>query len=105
MNPNIQIITCKGCSSHLCLSDLILSDNFNGASGPAYLVEDLINIEFNLQSEETPMKTGVYKINKVKCHQCKNQLGWYYKNLIHLLKLIKKGNLLLNGNLLILLII
>ncbi|KHC35204.1 hypothetical protein MGO_03549 [Candida albicans P76055] len=90
-SPNIQIITCKGCSSHLCLSDLILSDNFNGASGPAYLVEDLINIEFNLQSEETPMKTGVYKINKVKCHQCKNQLGWYYKKSYSFAETYKEG--------------
>lgn len=78
-SPNIQIITCKGCSSHLCLSNLILSDNFNGASGPAYLVDNLINIEFNLNSEETQMKTGLYKINKIKCHQCKNPLGWFYK--------------------------
>ena len=90
-SPNIQIITCKGCSSHLCLSDLILSDNFNGASGPAYLVDNLINIEFNLNPEKTEMKTGVYLINKIKCHQCKNPLGWYYKKSYSYSETYKEG--------------
>ncbi|KAG7666012.1 uncharacterized protein J8A68_000442 [[Candida] subhashii] len=96
--PNIQIITCKGCSSHLCLSDLILSDNFNGASGPAYLVGNLINIEFNLISEETEMKTGIYLINKIKCHQCKNPLGWYYKKSYSYEETYKEGKFVIEKN-------
>ncbi|EGW35483.1 uncharacterized protein SPAPADRAFT_48472 [Spathaspora passalidarum NRRL Y-27907] len=97
-SPDIQIITCKGCSSHLCLSDLILSDNFNGASGPAYLVDNLINIEFNLKSEETPMKTGVYLINKIKCHQCKSPLGWYYKKSYSCAETYKEGKFVIEKN-------
>ncbi|RCK58784.1 hypothetical protein Cantr_07513 [Candida viswanathii] len=97
-SPNIQIITCKGCSSHLCLSDLILSDNFNGASGPAYLVDNLINIEFNLNSEETQMKTGLYKINKIKCHQCKNPLGWFYKKSYSYAETYKEGKFVIEKN-------
>ncbi|KAL6451833.1 Ypel Protein yippee-like [Candida maltosa Xu316] len=97
-SPNIQIITCKGCCSHLCLSDLILSDNFNGASGPAYLVKSLINIEYNLNSEETPMKTGVYKINKIKCHQCKLPLGWYYKKSYNYSESYKEGKFVIEKN-------
>lgn len=96
--PNIQIITCKGCSSHLCLSDLIISDNFNGASGPAYLVGNLINIEFNLIAEETEMKTGVYLINKIKCHQCKNPLGWYYKKSYSFDESYKEGKFVIEKN-------
>ena len=77
--PDLKIICCKGCSSHLCLSDLIISDQFSGSSGPAYLVDKLINIEYDKQLKETKMRTGVYEINKIRCHQCKFELGWYYK--------------------------
>lgn len=76
---DIKIIICRGCSSHLCLSDLIISDNFSGSSGPAYLVDKLINYEFDSRPQETPMKTGTYLINKIRCHQCHQPLGWYYK--------------------------
>ncbi|CAK9441264.1 uncharacterized protein LODBEIA_P51330 [Lodderomyces beijingensis] len=90
-SPNTQIITCRGCSSHLCLSDLILSDNFNGSSGPAFLVENLINIIVNPNTEDTHMKTGLYKINKIKCHQCLNNLGWYYKKSYSYAETYKEG--------------
>ncbi|KAI5965628.1 uncharacterized protein KGF55_000990 [Candida pseudojiufengensis] len=90
-SPNIQIITCKSCSSHLCLSDLILSDNFNGSTGPAYLVDNLINIEINPCVEDTRMKTGLYKINKIKCHQCFLNLGWFYKKSYSYSETYKEG--------------
>ncbi|KAI5955240.1 hypothetical protein KGF54_001801 [Candida jiufengensis] len=97
-SPNIQIITCKSCSSHLCLSDLILSDNFNGSSGPAYLVDNLINVELNPIIEDTRMKTGLYKINKVKCHQCFNNLGWYYKKSYSYSETYKEGKYVIEKN-------
>ncbi|KAI3405536.1 hypothetical protein KGF56_001554 [Candida oxycetoniae] len=90
-SPDIQIITCRGCSSHLCLSDLILSDNFNGSSGPAYLVDFLINIIISPVTEDTQMKTGLYKINKIKCHQCLNNLGWFYKKSYSYSETYKEG--------------
>ncbi|CAD1811626.1 Yippee zinc-binding/DNA-binding /Mis18, centromere assembly family protein [Candida parapsilosis] len=77
--PDTHIFTCKGCSSHLCLSNLVLSDNFNGSSGPALLVEQLINVDISPITEDTSMRTGLYKINKVKCQQCKKTVGWRYK--------------------------
>jgi len=90
-SPNIQIITCQGCSSHLCLSDLIISDQFNGSSGPAYLVENIINFEFDSQFEEQEMRTGMYLISKIRCHQCKKILGWYYKKSFSYRETYKEG--------------
>lgn len=90
-SPDIQIITCKSCSSHLCLSDLILSDNFSGSTGPAYLVDNLINVQINPKTEDTQMKTGAYKINKVECHQCLKTLGWYYKKSYSYSETYKEG--------------
>ncbi|ODV80648.1 yippee-domain-containing protein, partial [Suhomyces tanzawaensis NRRL Y-17324] len=78
-SPDVKIIACLGCSSHLCLSDLVICDGFTGASGPALLVDKLINIEADSPLQRTSMKTGHYQIYKVRCHQCKAPLGWYYK--------------------------
>lgn len=86
-----QIIICKECSSHLCLSSLIISDSFSGSSGPAYLVDKLINFTTEDNLEETQMKTGIYLIKKVKCHQCLNVLGWTYKRSYNYRESYKEG--------------
>lgn len=78
-SPDVKIITCVECSSHLCLSNLIISDSFNGTNGAAYLVENVINIDVDPLLEQSKMRTGEYLTHKFKCHQCKQQLGWYYK--------------------------
>lgn len=78
-SPSTQIIVCKKCGCHLCLSDLIISDQFTGSSGAAYFVKDLINFEPSLTVIESQMRTGTYLINKVRCHQCKITIGWHYK--------------------------
>lgn len=74
-----QIIVCIECLSHLCLSNLVLSDKFWGLSGEAYLVDKLINVQADHVDSETQMKTGIYVINKVRCLQCSTILGWMYK--------------------------
>lgn len=88
---DIQIIICKLCSLHLCLSSLILSDNFYGSSGPAYLVEQLINIVSEPKPVESEMKTGVYLIEYVKCSQCDTRIGWIYKKAYKLRETYKEG--------------
>ena len=90
-SSDTQIVICKNCSSHLCLSHLILSDNFRGSTGPAYLVDKLINYQLENGSQETRMLTGNYLINKVKCHQCSNQLGWTYKKAFSYSETYKEG--------------
>lgn len=86
-----QIIICKECSSHLCLSSLIISDSFSGSSGPAYLVDRIINYVLDGDVEETQMKTGVYLIKKVKCHQCLTTIGWTYKKSFKYSESYKEG--------------
>ncbi|KAG7193946.1 uncharacterized protein KQ657_005145 [Scheffersomyces spartinae] len=52
---------------------------FTGSSGAAYFVKDLINFEPSLTVIESQMRTGIYLINKVRCHQCKITIGWHYQ--------------------------
>lgn len=86
-----QIILCKQCSCHLCLSNLIISDSFTGGSGQAYLVDKLINFTLDEKVEESQMKTGRYLIRKVRCHQCNTILGWTYKKSFDYRESYKEG--------------
>lgn len=78
-DPDIKIIICRGCLSHLCLSEYVISDKFTGGSGPACLVDTVVNIELDPLPQKTEMHTGTYLINKIMCHQCRRKLGWYYR--------------------------
>lgn len=86
-----QIIVCKECSCHLCLTDLVISDDFQGSSGQAYLVESIINYVPDKVLRESNMKTGVYLTRDVKCHQCKIRLGWTYQKAYSYLETYKEG--------------
>lgn len=90
-SSDTQIIICKECSSHLCLSQLILSDEFTGSSGPAYLVDNLINYQAENKVQESKMHTGTYLIKSVGCKQCKTRLGWTYKKAYKFSEAYKEG--------------
>ncbi|EGV63740.1 hypothetical protein PSN45_004192 [Yamadazyma tenuis] len=77
-SSDTQIIVCAECSCHLCLSSLVISDSFSSISGQAYFVDKLINISADKEIEETQMRTGLYWVKKIRCHQCMNVLGWSY---------------------------
>lgn len=90
-SDDTQIIVCSQCLSHLCLSNLIISDKFRGSSGDAYLVDRLINVQPDDHDQETQMLTGVYVINKVRCAQCYTNIGWFYKKLANYSEAYKEG--------------
>lgn len=96
-SDDTEIIICKECSSHLCLSSLIISDSFLGSSGPALLVDKLINYVCADEIEETQMKTGTYLIRKVKCHQCLTTFGWTYKKSFTYRESYKEGKFVIEN--------
>lgn len=90
-DKDTEVIVCNECLAHLCLSSLVLSDQFWGLSGEAYLVDRLINIVCDKKDLETSMRTGVYVINKIKCLQCSTKLGWHYKKSFKYSEYYKEG--------------
>lgn len=90
-SADTQIIICKECSSHLCLSHLVISESFQGSSGPAVLVDRLINYKTDPVLQESKMLTGVYLINKVLCRQCLQTIGWTYKKSFNYAEAYKEG--------------
>lgn len=90
-SADTQIIICKECSSHLCLSHLVISESFQGSSGPAVLVDRLINYKTDSVLQESKMLTGLYLINKVLCKQCSQTIGWTYKKSYNYAEAYKEG--------------
>lgn len=90
-SKNNKIFVCNECLSHLCLSNLVISDQFTGASGNAYLVDKLINVQPDGPDQEKTFRTGVYVVNDIRCSQCRTRLGWYYKKLAAYAEAYKEG--------------
>lgn len=90
-DTDTNIIVCNECLTHLCLSSLVLLDKFCSQLGDAYLVDRLINVTPDGEDRKTPMRTGVYLINKIRCVQCATTLGWIYKKLFSYSELYKEG--------------
>ncbi|KAL8765695.1 MAG: hypothetical protein Q9209_007302 [Squamulea sp. 1 TL-2023] len=72
-----KIFGCKNCKTHLASHDAIISRNFRGQHGKAYLFNTVVNTN---QSEavERNMTTGRHQVRDVICKQCKETVGWKY---------------------------
>ncbi|PVH13740.1 uncharacterized protein CXQ87_001858 [Candidozyma duobushaemuli] len=90
-SKNNKIFVCNECSAHLCLSNLVISDQFTGASGHAYLVDKLINVQPDGPDQEKQFRTGVYIVNDIRCSQCRTRLGWFYKKSAAYAEAYKEG--------------
>lgn len=70
---------CRCCRTHLSASNQIMSKNYRGKTGDAYLMSKVINITEG-KVETRPMITGDYIVCDILCHWCKSLLGWKYLN-------------------------
>ncbi|CCH42256.1 hypothetical protein BN7_1800 [Wickerhamomyces ciferrii] len=68
---------CGGCRTHLSSSNLILSRDYRGRTGDAYLMDKVVNIVQG-SKQIRQMITGAYLVSDIRCHQCKNLVGWKY---------------------------
>jgi len=55
----------------------MLSRQFNGQHGRAYLFEHVVNITEG-PPEDRPMTTGLHTVRDISCGKCKTVLGWKY---------------------------
>lgn len=51
---------------------------FLGATGPAFLFKNVVNIIFS-KVEVRQMLTGKHLVRDVFCKNCSNKLGWMYE--------------------------
>eukprot|EP01027_Heterolobosea_sp_BB2_P022320 GEZU01032853.1.p1 GENE.GEZU01032853.1~~GEZU01032853.1.p1 ORF type:complete len:116 (-),score=15.68 GEZU01032853.1:233-580(-) len=77
LNGN-SIYSCSNCKSHLANHDEIISKNFQGRHGKAYLFNSCVNISVGPVEERT-LITGLHAVCDIYCSSCQTILGWKYE--------------------------
>ncbi|KAG9025664.1 hypothetical protein FRB95_009935 [Tulasnella sp. JGI-2019a] len=95
-----RIFGCSKCGTHLTTIDSMISRQFNGQHGRAYLFENVVNIECGPPSDRT-MTTGLHTVRDIQCIKCSAILGWKYDRAYEESQQYKEGKFILERNLLI----
>ncbi|KAI1403996.1 yippee [Hypoxylon fuscum] len=98
LNSN-KIYGCKNCKTHLANHDEIISRNFRGQHGKAYLFNNVVNIDAGEASERS-MTTGRHIVRDITCKQCKETVGWKYDKAYESSEKYKEGKFILEAELL-----
>ncbi|KAI9245745.1 yippee zinc-binding/DNA-binding /Mis18, centromere assembly-domain-containing protein [Sporodiniella umbellata] len=89
-----RLFTCHVCHAHLLEQNSIISRNFQGQTGPAYLVDQVINVKLGTK-EERMMLTGIHTIADINCNQCQIRLGWKYLRALEEPQKYKEGKFII----------
>ncbi|GAM20852.1 hypothetical protein SAMD00019534_040270 [Acytostelium subglobosum LB1] len=73
-----SIFSCKKCKVHLALNDHLISTEFTGKYGQAFLFGECVNVIVG-ESEDRNLLTGMHVVADIYCVQCDEQLGWKYE--------------------------
>uniref|UniRef100_A0A0N5AYP8 Protein yippee-like n=1 Tax=Syphacia muris TaxID=451379 RepID=A0A0N5AYP8_9BILA len=73
-----MIFSCGKCKAYLTNEDELISKHFTGSTGPAFLFNQVVNIEYS-ETQMRTMITGRHIVRDVSCKRCKAKLGWMYE--------------------------
>lgn len=76
-NKNFKTYGCRYCRTHLSSTQAILSKDYRGKTGDAYLMSNVVNI-LEGEEETRSMMTGDYVVCDIICQWCNNVIGWKY---------------------------
>jgi len=94
-----KIYGCKNCKAHLSNHEDIMSRNFRGQHGKAYLFENVVNYVSG-EANERNMTTGRHIVRDISCRQCKEIIGWKYDKAFEPSEKYKEGKFILEAELL-----
>ncbi|CCD13641.1 hypothetical protein, unlikely [Trypanosoma congolense IL3000] len=69
--------SCRRCGAHLCDVGDVISREFRGKHGKAYLVNRCFNFYFG-PPEEKELRTGKHIVRDTFCSNCDAYFGWTY---------------------------
>ncbi|KAL0634164.1 hypothetical protein Q9L58_006902 [Maublancomyces gigas] len=95
-----RIYGCKGCKTHLSNHEDIISRNFRGQHGKAFLFNTVVNIK-EAEPVERNMTTGRHVVRDISCKQCKEIVGWKYDKAYEQPEKYKEGKFILEAELLV----
>ncbi|XP_051149294.1 protein yippee-like At4g27745 [Andrographis paniculata] len=75
--PGIRSYSCYRCRTHVALHDHLISTDFQGPKGCAFLFSSAFNVRLG-KREYPQMMTGLFMVADVHCDDCHNVSGWRY---------------------------
>ncbi|EFJ30297.1 hypothetical protein SELMODRAFT_90605 [Selaginella moellendorffii] len=72
-----RIYCCSNCHAHAADHEEVVSKQFHGRYGRAYLFNKVVNV-FLGPKEERNLITGLHTVNDIYCICCQQVLGWKY---------------------------
>ncbi|KAJ9457638.1 Protein yippee-like [Diplonema papillatum] len=73
-----EVYACCECLTHIVDVDGVVSKQFVGHHGKAYLFENVVNITLG-PTEERSLLTGMHEVADFFCNGCDTTLGWKYE--------------------------
>ncbi|XP_078155313.1 putative yippee-like protein Os10g0369500 isoform X3 [Carex rostrata] len=92
--PGPKVFMCRCCKVDSASHDAILSKNFSGRYGPAYLISSVVNFTVG-PSEDRHLLTGWHIVCDVYCSCCQQLLGWKYEKAYDESQKYKEGRFVL----------
>jgi len=77
LNGSVVYI-CAGCHCHLANQEDIISKQFQGRHGKAFLFANVVNISLG-PKEDRVLITGLHTVCDIFCNCCSAVLGWKYE--------------------------
>lgn len=93
-----RVYTCGSCASHLSSPEQVISKQFHGVHGRAYLFNNVVNVTEG-DEEDRVMTTGLHTVMDICCKQCDTVLGWRYKKAFEESQKYKEGKFILERGL------
>ena len=72
-----KIYTCKRCATHWVERKELISKNFHGKTGRAFLFNKAVNVDLGPEKDKI-MMTGLHTVKSVICKPCRQVIGWTY---------------------------
>lgn len=94
-----KIFGCRECKAHLADSNDIISRNFRGQHGKAFLFESVVNVVEGDPAERN-MTTGRHIVRDISCRTCQVIVGWKYDKAYEPNEKYKEGKYILEEALL-----
>jgi len=80
------------------LHENIISRQFRGQHGKAYLFSEVVNVSFGEPSERN-MTTGRHLVRDISCKKCEETVGWRFDKAYEKTEKYKEGKTILEAEL------
>ncbi|CAN6205896.1 unnamed protein product [Urochloa humidicola] len=98
--PGPKVFKCKYCGVDSASPDAIVSKEFRGRHGRAYLFDSVVNVSFG-PNEDRILMTGMHIVNDIYCSCCQRLLGWRYEKAYNEDQKYKEGKYILEKNMMV----